>query len=79
MVTGGKDYKITALVALSDYSTLFAENSDLMFDSLKFSVAVMTRADLKAFPIQLRITVIRGNTTPRRKPTDRRMPCRRNF
>lgn len=40
--TGGKELTVTGLVALSDYSALFSDNSDMMFDSLKFGVAVMT-------------------------------------
>lgn len=39
---GGKDLKITGLVALSDYNVLFSSSSDLMFDAFKFGVAVMS-------------------------------------
>ena len=35
-------WTITGFVALSDYSTLFADNSDSMFDSIKFGVALVT-------------------------------------
>lgn len=35
-------WKITGLVALSDYSALFQDNNDSMFDSIKFGVAVVT-------------------------------------
>ncbi|WP_027421961.1 ABC transporter permease [Lachnobacterium bovis] len=38
----GKKYKISALVAFSDYSTLFKSNSDMMFDANKFGVAITT-------------------------------------
>ncbi|MCM1529744.1 MAG: ABC transporter permease [Alistipes sp.] len=38
----GKPLKITGIVALSDYSSLFQNNTDFMFDSIKFGVAVMT-------------------------------------
>lgn len=37
-----KDYEIVGLVALSDYSALFQNTSDMMFDSIKFGVAVVT-------------------------------------
>lgn len=40
--TGGKQWKITGLVALPDYSCLFERNSDSMFDSKQFGVAVTT-------------------------------------
>lgn len=36
-----KTMKITGLVALSDYSALFQNSSDMMFDSMKFGVAIM--------------------------------------
>lgn len=39
----GKEYNICGLVALSDYSALFSDNNDFMFDSIKFGVAVMTK------------------------------------
>ena len=38
----GKDLKITALIALPNYSTLYENNSDTMFDSIKFDVGVVT-------------------------------------
>lgn len=37
-----KEYEITGLVALSDYSALFRSNTDLMFDAQNFTVAVVT-------------------------------------
>lgn len=37
-----KSWKITGLVALSDYSCLFQNNNDSMFDSVKFGVSVVT-------------------------------------
>ena len=40
--TGGKDMRVSGFVALSDYSSLFSDNSDMMFDSVKFGAAVMT-------------------------------------
>lgn len=38
---GSHDLKICGLVALPDYSALFSDNSDMMFDSVKFGVAVI--------------------------------------
>lgn len=35
---------VSGLIALPDYSTLFESNTDTMFDSINFSVAVMTDA-----------------------------------
>ena len=42
MKSKGKTWKITGLVALSDYSSLFQNNSDTMFDAVKFGVAIVT-------------------------------------
>lgn len=42
LTVGGKELKITALIALSDYSALYASPSDMMFDAIKFGVAIMT-------------------------------------
>lgn len=41
--------KITGLVALSDYSALFSNNSDMMFDAMKFGVAVVTEDGFSQF------------------------------
>ncbi len=35
-------YKICGLVALSDYSAMFSSTSDMMFDAMRFGVAIMT-------------------------------------
>ena len=39
---GTKSWTITGLVALSDYSCLFQNNNDSMFDSVKFGVGIVT-------------------------------------
>ena len=39
----GESWTVTGLVALPDYSCLFSDNSDAMFDAVKFGVAVMTQ------------------------------------
>jgi putative ABC transport system permease protein len=44
----GKKLLITGLVAVPDYSCLFEDNSDMMFDSVNFSIAVMTKAGYQA-------------------------------
>ena len=40
---GNSKKKVSGYVALSDYSALFSDNSDMMFDATKFGVAVMTK------------------------------------
>jgi len=47
--TGKHKWKITGLVALSDYSALFSDNSDAMFDSIKFGVGVVTEEEFNEF------------------------------
>lgn len=44
-VLNGKNrtWTVTGLVALSDYSCLFSDNNDAMFDAVKFGVAVVTK------------------------------------
>ncbi|MCJ8044784.1 ABC transporter permease [Blautia sp. NSJ-166] len=42
LIRGKKSWKITGLVALSDYSALFQNNNDSMFDSVKFGVGIVT-------------------------------------
>lgn len=39
---GEKRLKVTGLVALSDYSAMFSNNTDLMFDAVLFGVAVVS-------------------------------------
>ena len=39
---GGKEYTISGLVALVNYSTLYEHNTDIMFDALTFNVAWVT-------------------------------------
>ena len=45
---GKKSWKITGLVALSDYSALFQDNNDPMFDSVKFGVGIVTPEGFEA-------------------------------
>ena len=39
---GEKKLKVTGLVALSDYSAMFSNNTDLMFDAVLFGVAIVS-------------------------------------
>ncbi|SFQ15500.1 putative ABC transport system permease protein [Lachnospiraceae bacterium XBB1006] len=45
---GAEKYKITGLVALPDYSALFENSNDTMFDAMKFGVAVVNRDEFLA-------------------------------
>lgn len=42
LTSGGKRWTVTGLVALSDYSCLFQNNNDSMFDAVKFGVSIVT-------------------------------------
>lgn len=44
----GREYKITALIAMPDYSALYEKNTDFMFDSINFGVSVMSQSGLDA-------------------------------
>lgn len=44
-----KDYKVTGVVALSDYSALFKNNTDMMFDANKFTIALVTEDAFEQF------------------------------
>ena len=50
LVSEGQTYKIVGLVALSDYSALFYNNNDMMFDSSAFGVAVVNRVQFDEYP-----------------------------
>ena len=39
---GGKTWSVTGLVAMSDYSTMFENNNDMMFDAKMFGVSMIT-------------------------------------
>ncbi|MCM1494471.1 MAG: ABC transporter permease [Bacteroides sp.] len=45
----GRRYKITGLVAFSDYSCLFESNSDTMFDAEKFGVSIVTEETFASY------------------------------
>lgn len=47
--SGSRSWAVTGLVALSDYSCLFSNNSDAMFDAVKFGVAIVTPEAFAAF------------------------------
>ncbi|MGN0396131.1 MAG: FtsX-like permease family protein [Coprococcus sp.] len=49
ITAGNKTLKITGLVALSDYSALYQNPSDMMFDAIKFGVAVVTDSTFDSF------------------------------
>lgn len=48
IVLGGKELTVTGFVALPNYSTLYENNTDAMFDSINFSIAVMTDSGFEA-------------------------------
>lgn len=40
----GKDFKVCGFVAMGDYSSLFKNNTDMMFDANKFTVSMVTES-----------------------------------
>ena len=47
---GGTPFTVSGLVALSDYSALFSDNNDSMFDALRFGAGVVTQEAFDTFP-----------------------------
>ena len=45
----GNVYTISGLVALSDYSALFQDNAELMFDAVKFGVGIVSEEQFQSF------------------------------
>lgn len=43
-----KRLTVTGLIALSDYSTMYSDNNDMMFDATMFGVAVMTNTGFES-------------------------------
>lgn len=50
ILVGERKVTVSGLVALSDYSALFSDNGDIMFDAVKFGVGVMTGEGFAAYP-----------------------------
>ncbi len=46
---GGIELTVTGLIALPDYSTLYRSPSDMMFDAIKFGVALVTEEGFGSF------------------------------
>ena len=49
----GKDMKVTGLIAMVNYSTLYEKNTDSMFDAISFDVALVTPEAFDAFDISI--------------------------
>lgn len=47
IVIDTKGFKITGLVSFSDYTALYSSPSDMMFDSIRFGVAVVSDSDFE--------------------------------
>lgn len=49
---GDKVYSVCGFVALSDYSTMFQNNNDTMFDATIFGIAIVTNEEFDDLPAQ---------------------------
>ena len=49
VTVGGKKLTVSGLVALPNYSSLFKDNADIMFDSENFGVALLTKEGFEKF------------------------------
>lgn len=63
----GTSWKVCGLVAFSDYSALFEDNSDLMFDAQTFTVAAVTQGGFDAMAENLK-KLDDGSTQTRQPP-----------
>ena len=50
--TNGQTWTVTGYVSLPDYSCLFKDDTDTMFDAIKFGVAIVTQEAFDALPEQ---------------------------
>lgn len=50
LVLDGKKYQISGLIAASDYSSLFENRTDIMFDVSTFGIAVVKDSTFQTFP-----------------------------
>lgn len=48
---GDRTYKVSGFTALSDYSALFKNNADMMFDANKFGVALVIDQEFESFQL----------------------------
>ena len=47
---GREEYRVTGLAAFPDYSALFRDNNDAMFDAIRFGIAAVGKTDFEKFP-----------------------------
>ena len=47
---GSREFTVTGLAAFPDYSALFQDNNDAMFDAVKFGIAAVGKEDFSQFP-----------------------------
>ena len=57
----GKEFKVSGLIAYVNYSTLHEKKTDMMFDAIKFDVAMVTKEALSAWTRAFTIHM-HGNT-----------------
>ena len=75
----GEELTVTGLVALPDYSCLFSDNSDMMFDAVKFGVGIMTEKGADAFGTTHLSTAIPGSMRLHQRMILKRKTCQRIF
>ena len=51
ITVNGRRFRVTGFVALTDYSALFKNNTDMMFDANKFTVALVSDIDFDAIQL----------------------------
>lgn len=68
----GNTLRITGLVALPDYSCLFSDNNDTMFDAVQFGVGIVTPQGFAALPQELNyVYAWKYNSAPADTPEEK--------
>ena len=75
--SGSKKWKVTGFVALSDYSCLFQNNNDSMFDAVNLEYQLLHRKSLNPWIRRSFSTAIPGCMTKHPKMKNRKKRCRK--
>ncbi|MSS63489.1 ABC transporter permease [Velocimicrobium porci] len=73
ITVGGQSYKVVGLIAYVNYSTLHEKSTDLMFDALKFDVAMVTEQGFERLNQTIHYTYAwKYNHTPKNEQIEKK-------
>lgn len=71
---GDKEFKVSGLVALSDFSALYSDNNDLMFDAVLFGVAIVKDDVFEEFDHNISYSYVwKYNNEPKNETKEKKM------